>query len=229
VNAGSPVAMEWADDVAAIAQLWFPGEEGGPALAAVLFGDADPGGRLPTTIPRAIEDTPAFTSYPGERGRVVYGESVFGGYRWYDRRRIEPRFPFGHGLSYAAFQLGALELDRTEISADAAAVEGDTLVELRVPITNIGARAGSEVLQCYVHDTEAAVARPEQELRAFGKVALAPGQSATVVIGLDRRAFAFWDTETHDWNVEPGEFEIRIGTSSRDIRAVAVVTVRGEE
>jgi beta-glucosidase len=229
VNAGSPVGMDWADDVAAIAQLWFPGQEGGPALAAVLFGDADPGGRLPTTIPRAIEDTPAFTSYPGERGHVVYGESVYLGYRWYDRRRIEPRFPFGHGLSYTTFELGALEADRTEVAASAAASGTDTLVELRVPITNTGTRSGTDVLQLYVHDVEATVARPEQELRAFAKVALGPGQSATVTFGLDRRAFAYWDPDRHDWHVEPGEFEIRIGESSRDIRAVAVVTVKGDE
>jgi beta-glucosidase len=218
VNAGSPVGMEWADDVAAIAQLWFPGEEGAPALAAVLFGDDDPGGRLPLTIPRRIEDTPAFTSYPGERGKAVYGEGVFAGYRWYDRRRIEPRFAFGHGLSYTSFLFGALEVDRTELGPDG-------LVELRVPITNTGARAGTAVVQCYVRDLEASVIRPEQELRAFAKVALGPGLSASVVIGLDRRAFAFWDPETHDWVVEPGDFEIRVGASSRDIRAVAVVTV----
>lgn len=218
VNAGSPVAMEWADGVSAIAQLWFPGEEGGPALAAVLFGDADPGGRLPLTIPRAIEDTPAFTSYPGERGAVVYGESVFGGYRWYDTRHIEPRFPFGHGLSYSSFELGPLEVDRPEIGPDGT-------VEVRVTVTNTGARSGTEVVQCYVHDCEASVARPEQELRAFAKVALAPGQSASVVGVLDRRAFAFWDPATHDWLVESGEFEIRVGVSSRDIRAVAMVTV----
>jgi beta-glucosidase len=221
VNAGSPVAMDWADDVAAIAQLWFPGEEGAPALASVLFGDADPGGRLPLTIPRAIEDTPAFTSYPGERGKVVYGESVFGGYRWYDTRHIEPRFAFGHGLSYTSFLLGPIELDRTEIDADGT-------VELRVTVTNTGDRSGTEVVQCYVHDREASVARPEQELRAFAKVALDAGQSASVVGVLDSRAFAFWDPDTHGWLVEPGEFEIRVGVSSRDIRTVASVTVIGK-
>jgi beta-glucosidase len=218
VNAGSPVAMDWADDVAAVVQLWFPGEEGAPALAAVLFGDADPGGRLPLTVPRAIEDTPAFTSYPGERGKVVYGESVFGGYRWYDTRRIQPRFAFGHGLSYTSFLIGPVELDRTEMNPAGT-------VELRVTVTNTGTRAGTEVVQCYVHDLDASVARPEQELRAFAKVALDAGQSASVVGVLDGRAFAFWDPDTHDWLVEPGEFEIRVGVSSRDIRTVASVTV----
>ena len=218
VNAGSPVGMDWAEDVAAIAQLWFPGEEGGPALAAVLFGDADPGGRLPTTIPRRSRTRPRSRAIRVSAGRVVYGESVYLGYRWYDRRRIEPRFPFGHGLSYTTFQLGTLEADRTEISASAAAAGNETLVELRVTVTNTGSRAGTDVLQCYVHDDEATVARPEQELRAFAKVALGAGQSATVTFGLDRRAFAYWDPERHDWYVEPGEFEIRIGASSRDIR-----------
>ena len=158
------------------------------------------------------------TAVPGERGKAVYGESVFAGYRWYDRRSIEPRFAFGHGLSYTSFLFGALEVDRTQLSPDG-------LVEMRVPVTNTGTRAGTAVVQCYVRDLEASVIRPEQELRAFAKVALGPGQSASVVIGLDRRAFAFWDPETHDWLVEPGDFEIRIGASSRDIRAVAVVTV----
>jgi beta-glucosidase len=218
VNAGSPVAMDWADDVAAVAQLWFPGEEGAPALASVLFGDADPGGRLPLTIPRRIEDTPAFTSYPGERGRVLYGESVFAGYRWYDRRRIEPRYAFGHGLSFTSWGFGTLELDRTELGPECA-------LQLSIPVTNTGSRAGTEVVQCYVHDVTASVARPEQELRAFAKVELGPGQSASVIVDLDRRAFAFWDPETHGWVVEPGEFEIRVGASSRDIRAVAVVSV----
>jgi beta-glucosidase len=187
-------------------------------LAAVLFGDADPGGRLPITIPRRIEDTPAFTSYPGERGKAVYGESVFAGYRWYDRRRIEPRFAFGHGLSYSSFAFGAPELDRTELDAD-------YKVQVRVSVTNTGERAGTEVVQCYVRDVVSSVARPDQELRAFRKVELRPGESTPVVFALDRRAFAFWDTETHDWLVEPGEFEIRVGASSRDIRATAVVTV----
>ncbi len=231
VNAASPVAMDWADSVAAVAQLWFPGEEAGPGLAAVLFGDADPGGRLPVTVPRRIEDTPAFTSYPGERGHAVYGESVFGGYRWYDRRAIEPRFPFGHGLSYTSFVFGALEVDPASPSPDGVLevrVGDDAALELRVPVSNAGARAGTEVVQCYVHDVDSTVMRPEQELRAFAKMTLGPGQSAVASLRLDRRAFAFWDPEVHDWVVEPGEFELRIGASSRDIRAAARVMVKPE-
>jgi beta-glucosidase len=149
-----------------------------------------------------IEDTPAFTSYPGERGQVRYGEGVFVGYRWYDARDIEPRYCFGHGLSYTTFEVGAPTWDGKE---------------LRVRVTNTGSVRGAETLQCYVHDNEASVSRPPQELKAFAKVWLDPGESQEVVLQLDDRAFAFWDTAAHDWCVEPGTFELRVGTSSRAI------------
>jgi beta-glucosidase len=214
VNAASPVAMPWCDDVAAVVQAWFPGEEWGNALADVLSGDVPPSGKLPVTIPHRIEDTPAFTSYPGERGQVRYGEGVFVGYRWYDTRGIEPRFCFGHGLSYTTFELGE------------PALEGDVV---RVPVTNTGAVRGAEVVQCYVTDREASVARPAQELKAFAKVWLDPGETQVAELRLDDRAFAFWDAGTHAWTVEPGEFEIRIGTSSRDVRHRLVVARNSRE
>jgi beta-glucosidase len=208
VNAGSPVSMPWAEDVAAILQCWFAGEEWGNALADVLSGDVSPSGKLPTTFPVRLEDTPAFTTYPGEQGYVRYGEGVFVGYRWYDTRKIEPQFPFGHGLSYTTFELGELSWNVNT---------GDARVRIQVPVTNTGARRGAEVVQCYVRDVDARVARPPQELKAFTKVWLDPGETQTVTFDLDRRAFAFWDIERHDWTVEPGEFELRIGTSSREI------------
>ena len=203
VNAASPVSMPWRDDVAAILQCWFAGEEWGNALADIVSGDVSPSAKLPTTLPRRIEDTPAFTNYPGERGQVRYGEGVFVGYRWYDARHLEPAFCFGHGLSYTSFELGAPSLD------------GDIV---RVPVTNTGEVRGAEVVQCYVRDVESAVARPPQELKAFAKVWLDPGETADVTLELGDRAFAFWDVELHDWRVEPGAFELLIGTSSRDIR-----------
>ncbi len=202
VNAASPVEMPWAGDVAAIMQAWFPGEEWGNALADVLSGDVSPSGKLPTTIPVRLEDTPAFTNYPGERGQVRYGEGIFVGYRWYDTRRIVPRFCFGHGLSYTTFALDAPEWDGRV---------------LRVRVTNTGARRGAETVQCYVHDVESTVARPQQELKAFAKVSLDPGESRVVELALDDRAFAFWDVAAHGWTVEPGTFELRVGTSSRAI------------
>ncbi len=209
VNAASPVEMPWRQDVAAILQAWFPGEEWGNALADVLSGDASPSGKLPTTFPIRLEDTPAFTSYPGERGQVHYGEGVFVGYRWYDARDIEPGFPFGHGLSYTTFELGAAVWDGSSV---------------RLRLTNTGAVRGAEVVQCYVHDVASSVARPPQELKAFAKVALDPGESREIALGLDDRAFAFWDVAVHGWTVEPGEFELWIGTSSRDIRHRLTVT-----
>ncbi len=203
LNAASPTAMPWADDVAAIVQAWFPGEEWGDALADVLSGDVAPSGKLPTTFPVRIEDTPAFTGYPGERGQVRYGEGVFVGYRWYDAREIEPAFAFGHGLSYTTFDIGEPHWNGSSLT---------------MTVTNTGAIRGGEVVQVYVRDIEASVSRPEQELKAFVKVFLDPGATKEVSLELPDRAFAFWDVDAHDWTVEPGEFELRVGTSSRDIR-----------
>jgi beta-glucosidase len=211
VNAGSPLAMPWLDDVPAVLQAWFAGEEWGNALAGVLSGDIVPSGKLPTTFPMRLEDTPAFTNYPGERGHVHYGEGIFVGYRWYDTREIEPRFCFGHGLSYTSFALGEPEWH-------------DDTRTVRLSVTNSGARRGAEVVQCYVRDLDSTVARPLQELKAFAKVLLDPGERREIDLVLDERAFAFWDVELHDWRVEAGDFELRIGTSSRDIAHRLIVT-----
>jgi beta-glucosidase len=209
INAASPVEMPWSDAVGAVMQTWFPGEEWGNALADVVSGDVSPSGKLPTTIPHRLEDTPAFTNYPGERGKVRYGEGVFVGYRWYDARDIAPRFCFGHGLSYTTFALSEPQWDGATV---------------RLRVTNTGATRGAEVVQCYVHDVDATVARPPHELKAFAKRWLDAGASADVALTLDDRAFAFWDVDTHAWTVEPGEFELRIGTSSRDIAHRLTVT-----
>ena len=218
VNTGSPVAMEWADEVAAVVQLWYPGQEAGHGLADVLFGDEEASGRLPTTIPFRLEDTPAFVTYPGERGQVHYGEGLFMGYRWYDRRDIPARYPFGHGLSYTSFAWGPVRVDGDAFAAD----DGVTAT---VQVTNTGERPGSDVVQIYVTDVEASVIRPEKELRGFARIHLAPGQSGTVTIPLGRRAFAFWDRAARDWVVEPGQFEILAAASATDIRSRVAVTV----
>jgi beta-glucosidase len=210
VNAGAPVTMDWADEVPAVLQSWFLGQETGNALADVLVGDHDASGRLPTTIPRRIEDTPAFTNYPGEFGRVEYGEGIFIGYRWYDAREIAPRFAFGHGLSYTSFGYDAVSASPTEA---------------RVRVSNTGTRAGTEVVQLYVRDVESTVARPPKELKGFAKVTLSPGESTEVTFALDDSTFAFWDTTAAAWRVEPGEFELLVGSSSADIRQRAAVTV----
>ncbi|MBW2373913.1 MAG: glycoside hydrolase family 3 C-terminal domain-containing protein, partial [Deltaproteobacteria bacterium] len=215
LNAGSPITGAWMDRAPALLTLWYGGQEAGNALADVLFGDACPSGRLPQTWPVRLEDNPTQETYPGEDGRVVYGEGVFMGYRWYDSKEIAPRFAFGHGLSYTRFEYGAVEVQAT--GAD---------VEVRVPVTNTGQRAGQEVIQLYVSDPEARVVRPEKELRAFRKLTLEPGELRVVRFSLGSRAFAFWDSETHDWCVEPGAFEILVGGASDAIRSRATFPIQ---
>jgi beta-glucosidase len=221
VNAGSPVAMDWLDRVPAVLDVWYPGQELGNALADVLFGEVNPSGKLPTTFPKRIEDNPAYLNYPGENGEVLYGEGIFVGYRYYDRKRIEPRFAFGHGLSYTRFRYGELRLDRDRIGMD------DEL-EVAVDVSNEGERAGSEVVQLYLRDLECSLARPDQELEAFEKVALEPGETRTVRFTLSRPALSFWDPAREGWVAEAGQFEVRVGSSSRDIRARARFVLEGE-
>jgi beta-glucosidase len=213
VNAGSPVTMPWNGDVAAVAQSWYLGEETGPAMAAFLCGDVDASGRLPTTLPRRIEDTPAFTNYPGENGVVRYGEGIFVGYRWYDARAIEPLYPFGHGLSFASFEYGPMSVERD-----------DDDVVVTVPVTNTSSRDGREVVQVYVADVESRLVRPPQELKGFVKVDVPAGATVDASVRLGRDAFRYFDTANGGWIVEPGEFELRIGRSSRDIRVTTTIT-----
>ncbi len=220
VNAGSAVAMDWIDRVAAVLEVWYPGQEMGNALADVLFGEVNPSGKLPTTFPKRIEDNPAHLNYPGENGEVLYGEGIFVGYRYYDRKRVEPRFAFGHGLSYTRFGYGELRLDR-----DRMAMDGELVAS--VEVTNSGERAGSEVVQLYLSDLECSLARPDQELKAFEKVALEPGETKTVRFTLTRAALSFYDPAREGWVAEPGEFEVRVGSSSREIRACVRFVLEG--
>jgi beta-glucosidase len=185
---------------------WLPGQEWRNALADVVLGAVEPGGRLPTTLPEQLEDSPGFPDYPGADGEVAYSEGVFMGYRGYDTHGYDPTFCFGHGLGYTTFAYGPATVDGTTVSID---------------VTNTGSRAGSDVVQCYVGDVESSVSRPVHELRAFEKVHLEPGASRTVTFALDDRAFAFWSEA--GWVVEPGTFTVSIGASSRDIRAEATI------
>jgi beta-glucosidase len=212
--------MDWADHTQALLQAWCPGQECGHAIADVLFGSANPSGRLPTSFPRRYEDNPAYINYPGENGEVHYGEGIFVGYRYYDTKGIEPLFPFGHGLSYTDFEYGEIELERRVVGA------GEP-VRFRIRVRNTGSRAGSEVVQVYVHDSACRLSRPEQELRAFEKLALEPGEEREVRIELEARALAFYDPAGPGWVAEPGHFELRVGRSSRDIAARANVELKG--
>jgi beta-glucosidase len=218
LNTGSPISVHWLDRVAAVVEAWFPGQECGNAVADVLFGDVNPSGRLSQTWPVRLEDNPAFINYPGENGRVFYGEGLFVGYRYYDKKRIAPLFPFGCGLSYTTFEYGNLRLDKAEYTL------GEPIT-VSVDITNAGSRAGKEVIQLYVRDVKSSLVRPEKELKAFVKVALGPGEAQTVTLTLDERALSFYDDARAQWVAEAGEFEVIVGASSRDIRCMGTFTL----
>lgn len=215
VNAGAPVLMPWVDEVAAVLMLWYPGEEGAAALADIVTGLADPGGRLPITFPRRIEDGAASGWYPGSDGQVIYGERGFVGYRHFDAEDVEPLWPFGHGLSFTSFEIGEARVSSTE-SGTAVALD----------VTNRGKRAGTEVVQVYVGRHDTTVPTPTRQLRGFAKVSLAPGDRAAVEIPLDPRSFSYWDTEVRGWTVDPGEWTIEVGRSSRDLLHRTTVTIR---
>lgn len=205
---GTPVEMsEWAGQVPAIVEAWYPGQKGGDAIARVLFGDANPSGKLPCTFPKRLEDNPSFGNYPGADGVVKYAEGIYVGYRYYDTKEVEPLFPFGHGLSYTTFRYDQLKVERAK---DGVVVTAD--------IENTGPCAGAEVVQLYVHDLVASLDRPAKELKAFKKIALQPGEKQAVSFKLKGDAFAFYHPEKKKWVVEPGEFDVMLGSSSRDIR-----------
>ncbi|MFZ0170988.1 MAG: glycoside hydrolase family 3 C-terminal domain-containing protein [Acidimicrobiales bacterium] len=226
VNAGSPVTMDWADDVSTLAQIWFGGEQAGEGVTDVLLGEVDPGGRLPTTIPRRIEDTPAFRFYPGSDGHAPYGENLLVGYRHYDTRQVEPRFCFGEGLSFTSFALSSLDVARLgplQVGPLPPGLGGAPLVLAGLTVENTGDRAGSEVVQCYVHALDRRSDEPEQQLRAFEKLTLEAGGACRVEFRLTERDFARYDERAGGWSVRPGLYELRLGRSSRAIRLMAIV------
>lgn len=215
---GAPIEMPWHNNVRAILEAYLGGQAGGSAVAQVLYGEVNPSGKLAETFPLRLEDHPAHVFFPGGPRTVEYRESIYVGYRYYDTAAKPVLFPFGHGLSYTGFSYSELHLSAPTV--------GDTVgLQVTVDVTNIGNRSGQEVVQLYIRDVESTVFRPAQELKGFAKVGLEPGERKTITFALNRRSFAYWDAGLHDWYVEPGEFEIRVGASSRDIRATATVEV----
>jgi beta-glucosidase len=214
LQSGGPLTMRWLDRVAGVLQAWYPGQECGNAIADVLFGAVTPSGKLPQTFPKRLEDNPAFINYPGENGRVRYGEGIFVGYRYYEKKQVEPLFPFGFGLSYTSFAY-----DNLRLSAET--VRPHECLTVSVDVTNTGQRAGEEIVQLYVQDVASTLARPLKELKGFAKVALAPGETKTVTLLLDQAALAYWDDAEQAWVAEAGEFAALVGSSSQDIRARA--------
>ncbi len=243
LNVGSVVTVPWADRCRALVQCWFGGIELADALAEVLVGDADPGGRLPTTIPLRLEHNPTWGNFPGEGGTIRYGERVLVGYRWYESRGLDVAFPFGHGLSYSTFEIGPPGLSATTF------VRGEALT-VSVPVTNVGSRPGTEVVQVYVAPGAPKVFRPAKELKAFAKVALEPGESTVVHVELTDRSFARWAVadptyaallarqstdaawmppptglDPQGWIVDAGTYDLHIGRSSADVTSVVSITV----
>ena len=219
LNTGDPVTMsKWLDTTPALLDMWYGGQEGGNALA-ILFGDANPSGKLPVSLPKKFEDSPAAKTYPGKDLRTEYSEGIYVGYRYYDSKNVEPQFPFGFGLSYTNFEYSNLK-------AGPMAASGSILAwSFTVDVKNTGKHPKTDVVQLYIHDGHSKIDRPIHELKSFNRVELKPGESKTVDFMLDRSAFEYWNPSTKQWTLDPGTFEIQIGASSRDIRLKAPVQI----
>jgi beta-glucosidase len=215
---GSPVEMPWLNHTKAVLEGYLGGQAFGGAVADLLFGEVSPSGKLAETFPQKLSDNPSFLNFPGEGDTVEYKEGLFVGYRYYDKKEIELLFPFGFGLSYTTFEYSGLKLDNSSIK--------DTgTVKVTVNVKNTGSRTGKEVVQLYVSDVESSVIRPLQELKGFQKLELQPGEQREVSFTLNKRAFAYYNVKLADWHVESGTFNIAVGSSSRDIRLSAPLTV----
>ncbi|MBO5195348.1 MAG: glycoside hydrolase family 3 C-terminal domain-containing protein, partial [Bacteroidales bacterium] len=215
---GNAVAMPWIDDVESVLQAWYIGSEAGHVIADVLSGDVNPSGKLPFTFPARLEDSPAHIlgEYSGVRVRdtldIEYKESIYVGYRWMDRqKKTRPLFAFGHGLSYTTFSYSKPVVDSASMTADGT-------VTVSVDITNTGSRDGQEVVQLYIADKKSSLPRPVKELKGFSKVALQPGETATVSFTISADALSFFDPDRHEWVAEPGKFEAIVASASDDIR-----------
>ena len=217
---GGPIDVSaWVGQTKALVEAWYPGMEGGNALAHVLFGDVNPSGKLPFTLPVKLEDAPAmklgeYPSTPGDPLKQTYKDDIWVGYRYYDTYHVKPQYAFGHGLSYTTFSYGKLQV-----------TPGKQSTTVKLTVTNTGKTAGAEVVQVYVHDAKAAVKRPEKELKGFEKVMLKPGESKVVTLMLDADAFKYYDEAKKQWVLEPGQFEVQVGSASDNIRQRAGLTL----
>ena len=215
---GSPVEMPWADKVGGILEMYLGGQAVGGATVDLLFGAVSPSGKLAETFPMHLEDNPSYLNFPGNGDQVEYREGIYVGYRWYDTRKMPVRWAFGYGLSYTQFEYSNLRVNKEKIAQG----EG---VRVAIDVKNVGHMGAKEVVQLYVHSAHNGAARPEQELKGFEKVYIAPGKTETVEFELNPRAFAYYESAIRDWYVEGGAYEIRIGASSRDIRAAKTIEI----
>ena len=221
LNTGTPVTMtNWLGQVPALVEAWFPGQEGGSAIAAILFGKVNPSGKLPDTFAASRADYPDAPNLV-KKNQVNYAEGIYVGYRHFDQAGIQPVFPFGYGLSYTTFKYSQLKLSTSRLS-------NDGTVTANLKVTNTGKRAGEEVVQLYVHAAKSQIDRPVRELKGFAKVALNPGETKTVSLQLTPRDLAYFDVAGHQWKADAGDYEVEIGASSRDIRLTAPLQLQQE-
>jgi beta-glucosidase len=219
LNTGDPVTMtQWIDKTPALVDMGYGGQEGGKALANILFGVANPSGKLPVTMPKHFEDSPAYGHYPGEHLKVNYAEGIYVGYRYYDTKKVEPQFPFGFGLSYTTFEFYGLDVHNSRIDSKEPAVT--------VTVKNTGSRAGAEVVELYLHDGHSKIDRPERELKGFRRVELKPGESKQVDFWLTKQDLSYWSPDKKSWKADAGTFEVQVGGSSRNIQLKAPLELK---
>lgn len=216
---GSPVEMPWIDKVKSVLEMYLGGQAFGGAAADLIFGIANPCGKLAETFPRRLEENPSYLNFPGDMEKVEYREGIFVGYRYYDKAGVKPLFPFGHGLSYTTFEYIGISVDKKSM------LDNET-VKVSVTVKNTGNMAGKEIVQLYVRDVESSVLKPLKELKGFEKVHLEPGEEKTVIFTLGKRAFAYYHTGIGDWYVESGDYEILAGASSKAIALKEVISVK---
>lgn len=219
---GSPIEMPWLDRVGAVLEGYLGGQAFGGGMADVLFGEVNPSGKLAETFPLELSHNPSYLNFPGEGDTVEYKEGIFVGYRYYDKKKIKPLFPFGFGLSYTTFEY-------TNVTVSSDKIKDTETVDVQVTVKNTGAVVGKEVVQVYVRDKGDKVIRPEKELKGFAKVELQPGEEKTVTITLDKRSFAYYNVDLKDWHVQSGEFDILVGGSSDRIDHVKTVHVESSK
>lgn len=219
---GSPIVMPWLDKVNAVLEGYLGGQATGSAVADLLYGFVNPSGKLAETFPASLEQTPSYLNFPGGKSEVFYGEGIFVGYRYYEAKKEKPLFPFGHGLSYTTFAYEQIHIDKQSMK------DTDT-VTVTVTVRNTGSRAGKEIVQLYVKPSDSSVVRPVKELKGFAKVSLEAGEATTVSFALDKRSFAYFNTDIHDWFAETGDYEIVVGPSSADTPLSASIRVISTE
>jgi beta-glucosidase len=219
--AGAPFDIDAVSKkTSALVWTWFNGSEGGNALADVLLGKVNPSGKLPWTMPKKIEDSPAHAtnSFPGDKS-VTYSEGILVGYRWFDTKKVTPLYPFGYGLSYTSFTFNDVKTDKKVYSED-------QTIQVLVTVKNTGKVEGKEVVQVYTSKSDSKITRAAQELKGFQKVAIKAGDSSIVPIDIPVKELAYYDVQTKKWTVEPGKYTLKIGNSSRDIKQEIVVTIK---